>query len=249
MDTIRVTVDNAVATITLNRGKVNAINATMTDELDTAFDELAADDSVRSVVLTGEGSFFSFGFDVPELYPLPREQFTEFLATFNRFLRKLYLFPKPVIASINGHATAGGCLLTVACDYRIMADGKAKIGLNEVRIGAALFAGATAMLKSLCGQRNAEMIMLGGQLMSGSDARKLGLIDRTVDSDKVHETAKALADDWSTVSPAAFAGLKRLLREPVANQFDPLEADAIERFVDIWYSPETRELLKGVKIN
>lgn len=249
MDTIRVTIDGAVATITLDRGKVNAINSTMTDELDAALDQLAADDSVRCVVLTGEGAFFSFGFDVPELYPLSREQFTEFLVRFNQMLRKLYLFPKPVIAKINGHATAGGCLLAVACDYRFMVDGKPKIGLNEVLIGASLFAGATAMLKSLTGQRNAELLMLTGQLIVAPEARRFGLIDHAVEKEHFDETVALLAADWSTISRVAFASLKRLLREPIAQQFDPLETDSIERFVDIWYSPSSRKVLKTLKIN
>ena len=100
-----------IARITLRRGKVNAINADVVFELRTALDRAEVDDSTRAVILTGEGSFFSFGFDIPELRPYSPEEFTRFLIDFSDLYTRMYLYAKPIVAALNGHAIAGGCML------------------------------------------------------------------------------------------------------------------------------------------
>lgn len=240
--------DGEVAVLSLHRGKVNALNEDVTHDLLHRFEALAVDASVRAVVLTGRGKFFSFGLDVPELYHLSREQFTRFVEMFTELYTTVYVYPKPVIAALNGHAIAGGCMVALACDRRLMAEGKGKIGLNEVTFGSSVFAGSVEMLRACVGERNAERVLLSGEMLGGDGALALGLIDRIVPAADLLPLALEEARVMAGGDRHAFAELKRLLREPIAEAMRSREAGSIREFVRIWYSETTRKQLKGIEI-
>jgi len=153
-----------------------------------------------------------------------------------------------VVAALNGHAIAGGCMLALACDRRLMAEGKGRIGLNEVTFGSSVFAGSVAMLKACVGQRNAERVLFSGAMFDGDAALELGLVDRLAPADSLLALALEEARSLSEGDRAAFAEIKRLVRGPVAEAIRAREADSIREFVRIWYSDSTREKLKGVDI-
>ena len=113
MSFVGLTQEEGVALLTLQRGKVNAINEAVVEELLSRLEAVKADRSSGAVVLTGRGKFFSFGLDVPELYPLSREEFTGFVERFTDLYKAIYVYPKPVVAALNGHAIAGGCMLAL----------------------------------------------------------------------------------------------------------------------------------------
>ena len=238
-----------VTTLTLLRGKVNAVNGEVISELREAFAGLEQDNNCRAVVLTGAGKFFSFGFDIPHFMDYSEEKFAEFLRQFTDFYKYLYSYPKPVVASINGHAIAGGCILALACDYRTMVTGKAKIALNEVTFGSAIFAGCTEMLVNLVGQRFAEQILLTGQMYSAEAAERIGLVDEVVDEDKLNEATSKKGEELAAIDSVAYTGLKKLLRQSVIARIERLEQDSIRDFIEIWYSPSTRAQLQKVKIH
>jgi enoyl-CoA hydratase/carnithine racemase len=239
---------HGVATLTLTRGKVNAMNEEMVDHLLGTFHRLSADTDTRALILTGQGSFFSFGLDVPELYDYSPADFTRFLTKFTDLYLRLFEFPKPLIAAINGHAVAGGLMLAIACDYRVMTTGKAKISLNEITFGAAVFAGSLEILKSVTGHRNAEIIALGGKMYSAEEGKALGLTDEVCAPDAVLPRAQTVATELAARDVVAYAAVKKLLRGSVVEQIRRTEADSIRRFVEIWYSPSTREKTKGIVI-
>jgi enoyl-CoA hydratase/carnithine racemase len=103
---------------------------------------LAADADVKAVVLSGKGNFFSFGLDVPEFLQYAKDDFIRFVTKFADLYTYIFVYPKPVIAALNGHTVAGGCMLATACDYRVMVSGKARISLNEIKFGSSLFPAA-----------------------------------------------------------------------------------------------------------
>ncbi|MGC8491035.1 MAG: enoyl-CoA hydratase/isomerase family protein [Syntrophobacteraceae bacterium] len=241
--------ENGLATLSISRGKVNALNEPLVEEIDKCFAALEADPTVKGVILRGTGSFFSFGFDVPELFDYPKARFIEFLNKFDALCTRIYLFPKPVVAALNGHTTAGGCVIAIACDYRVMVTGKAKIGLNEITIGAPLFTGAVEMLRSLVGDRNAQTILLLGRLYSAEQAQILGLIDETAKEADFFERAKIVAREFSEKDRAPFEIVKRLLRKPVAERIAQETVVSIREFVDVWYSEDTRRKLREIKIH
>ncbi|MHC5114179.1 MAG: enoyl-CoA hydratase/isomerase family protein [Planctomycetota bacterium] len=247
---LTVTPPNAhgVAVVTLAHGKVNAIRREMVEALDAALDELEADDATGAVVLAGEGPFFSFGFDVPHFLDHDRAAFEAFLRAFTSLYTRLFTFPKPIVAAVNGHAVAGGWMLAQACDARVIARGNVKLGLNEVRFGAALFAGSVEILRHLAGGRGADLIAAGGQFLGPDEALALGLADALCDADALPARAVDFARHYAGVRQPSFAQIRRLVRGPVVDGYRDREDDSIERFLDIWYRPEMREALAAITI-
>jgi enoyl-CoA hydratase/carnithine racemase len=237
-----------VSILTLARGKVNALDEPMVDGLREQLRRLEHDPAVRAVVLAGQGSFFSFGFDVPVLYDYAPDDFMRFLGKFSDLYRSLFAFPKPLVAAITGHAVAGGCMLATTADCRVMATGRARISLNEVTFGASLFAGSIEVLTHLVGQRRAEAVALAGAMYSAEDAQAIGLVDEAIPPQAVVPRAVEIATDRASRDAVAYAAIKQLLRGPVAERINFCEAGSLQRFLEIWYSPSTREQLKKIQI-
>ena len=248
MSYIHVSKDGESATVTLSRGKVNALNEVMVEEITKSFEDLATDNEVKSIILTGSGKFFSFGFDVPEFLNYSKSDFIRFLEKFTNFYTYLFLFPKPIVAALNGHTIAGGCMLATACDLRLMVTGKARISLNEITFGAPVPAGSLEMLKYCVGSRNAQSIVYSGAMYSAEEAFELGLVDQVSSEVSLAADARKVAQEFAQKATSAFGSIKLLLRKPVAEQMIRRESDSILEFADIWYSEETRENLKDIKI-
>lgn len=248
MGHVHVSHDRSLAEVRLQRGKVNALNEEVVDELAACLRQLAADPGVRSVVLTGTGKFFSFGFDIPAFLDHSREAFLGYLRKFAALYRDLFGHPKPVIAAVNGHAVAGGCMLALACDGRIMAAGKGKIALNEIAFGSSLFAGSVELLRYCVGDRHAQQIAWSGTLYAPEEALALGLVDRVVSEAELLAVAREAARVHGAKEPAAFRSVKALLRGPVLEEMARREEASLREFVEIWYSEATRENLRKITI-
>jgi len=237
-----------ITTVRLNRGKVNALNESVVDELTACFREIAEDREAKAVILTGTGKFFTFGFDIPEFMGYGRKDFLRYLTKFTDFYHDLFLFPKPVVAALNGHTIAGGCMIAIACDYRIMVSGKARISLNEINFGSSLFAGSVDMIKLWMGQKNAETAVYTGAMYSAEEACRLGLVHQVAAEDGFETDALEVARQFAAKDNAPFRSIKRLLRNPVAADIRKRERDSLLEFVDIWYSEDTWSKLKDKKI-
>ncbi|MEZ5358392.1 MAG: enoyl-CoA hydratase/isomerase family protein [Candidatus Zixiibacteriota bacterium] len=248
MDFITVTNKNNISTIWLERGKVNAINEDVVAQLYSALRQLEADEATSAVILTGVGDFFSFGFDIPEFYHHTPEEFRRFVVSFTNLYTYLFLYPKPVIAALNGHTIAGGCMLSNACDYRIVAEGKAKVALNELAFGSTVFAGSVAILRAIAGQVNAERVLITGYLFDNEQALKHGLVNEVIAADELMVRSRRKAEKYGAVHGQAYASIKRLLRQPIVDSYRDLEEASIDEFIDIWYSDTLRENLKEIKI-
>jgi 3,2-trans-enoyl-CoA isomerase len=236
--------NEGIATVTLGRGKVNAINEYVIDEMADCFGMLADDHEVKAVIITGAGKFFSFGFDIPEFLRYPKVDFVRYLTKFTDFYTFLFLYPKPVVAALNGHTIAGGCMIAIACDYRIMVSGKAKIALNEINFGSSLFAGSVEMMKLLLGQRKAEEAAYSGAMYAAEEAYQRGLIDRISTEEALESDARNVALMYASRDGVAFKSIKNLLRKSAAEDMRRRERDSIREFVDIWYSESTWKTLQ-----
>ena len=248
MDFVRLSVADGIAEVKLERGKVNALNVAVVRELTTVFRRIAEDSAVRVAILTGGGKFFSFGFDIPEFLSYSRGAFTEYLVEFTALCRKMFSHPKPLVAAINGHAVAGGCMLAIACDARVMVSGKAKIGLNEIGFGSSVFAGSVRMLAYWIGERRAQQVLFGGGLHAAEDARELGLVDAVVAGPDLAGAARRAAIELAQKDPSAFRSIKGLLRRDWLEDMAARDAASIREFVDIWYSESTWRRLQGITI-
>jgi enoyl-CoA hydratase/carnithine racemase len=189
--------------------------------------------------LTGEGKFFTFGFDIPEFLSYTKEAFVRYLTKFTGLYTDIFLYPKPVVAALNGHTIAGGCMLAIACDYRIMVPGNAKISLNEINFSSSVFAGSVELMKLLLGQKQAETALLGGAMYSAEEALQLGLIDRIAAAADLGNAAMAKAREFAAQDSAAFRSIKKLLRQATAEEMMKREKASILEFIDIWYSEKT----------
>jgi enoyl-CoA hydratase len=246
---IGATTANGIATLRVEHGRVNAIRPEVVEDLERRLDELERDDAVRGVILTGTGPFFSFGFDVPHMLDFERDAFGRFLHAFTGLYTRLFLFPKPVVAAVNGHAVAGGWMLVQACDAIVVGAGNVKLGLNEVRFGAALFAGSMAILRHRAGGRTADLVAGSGAFFGPDEAVDLGLVDETCDRDALSARAGALLTHrYGGVALPAFAAIRRVVREPVVDGYRDLETPSIERFLDVWYAPGMRASLEQITI-
>ncbi|MBI4514280.1 MAG: enoyl-CoA hydratase/isomerase family protein [Deltaproteobacteria bacterium] len=235
--------DGGVRIMQLNRPPANAINSELMNALENACAAAARDPAVRAVVVTGSGKFFCGGLDLRALTGSPQEG--RQLSAFGRNdgVFALWTLPKPTIAMVNGHAIAGGGILTLACDVRIGAHGNAKIGLNETAIGLPLPAGALAITGLALTNQQARRVCLEAELYPPTVARELGILDEVVEPAKLEEACLAKARLLAAYPQAAYAYNKRALQHDavqlVLNETDEQRRAAFA----VWTSPETVQKL------
>ncbi len=248
MDFVEAQRSDRVATAKLRRGKVNALNGAVVDQLRSVLRAWEVDPEVGAVVVTGTGKFFSFGFDIPEFLSFTRQEFSDYLCNFTDLYKYVFGYPKPVVAALNGHAIAGGCMLALACDHRIMVSGKAKLSLNEITFGSSVFAGSTEMLRFWVGSANATAVLVSGAMYSAEEAKGLGLVQDVVSEEGLAERANQAAAALAQKHAPAFASIKSLLRRSIVEEMNDREAEAIREFVSIWYSEATWANLRNIEI-
>jgi enoyl-CoA hydratase/carnithine racemase len=208
--------------------------------------EAAPRDGARALVLSGQTGMFSAGLDVPVLLALDREAMSAFLLDFFGLMRALAASRIPAVAAITGHAPAGGAVLALFCDRRVMADGDFRIGLNEVQVGLSLPAVIHAALERVVGAREAERLGVGGLLVSAAEARILGLVDELAAGERVVERALELARDLVALPPRAMTATRELCRRELVELFDARQEATFARFADDWFSSETQGAMRAL---
>src|SRR5713226_8080598 len=213
--------DGERATITLNRPeKRNAISTQMIEELLGALDEAEASPA-RAVILTGAGNSFCSGMDLDALAAIARqspEQNLEDSRRMARMFRRLWSFPKPLIAAVNGAAIAGGCGIATLCDFTLAVP-EAKFGYTEVRIGFVPALVSVFLIRQI-GEKRARDLLLTGRIVDAAEAQELGLITSVVPSEKLMDAARELAGSLIASSPTSLARTKRLLCDSAAAAMD-----------------------------
>src|ERR1700687_700158 len=167
--------DGEVAIVSLRGGKANAMDEAFLRGLLRLFDEVESSNA-RAVVVIGYGNFFSAGLALPALVGMDRPALAAFMVLFESAMRRVFSFPRPVVAAVNGHAIAGGCVLGLQCDLRLMADSQIKIGLNEVQLGLGL---PSVVIEPLRLQLPASSLVptaLEGTLLTPVEAKRLRLV-------------------------------------------------------------------------
>ena len=202
----------AVAIITLQRpDQLNAIDAQTVKDLDATVARIADDDTVRAVVITGEGKAFSAGADIKEFSELATaDDFRAFLHDLERAFRRLELLAQPSVAAVNGIAFGGGLELAMACDLRV-ADARARFAVPEIKLGIVPGAGGTQRLPRLVPKAVATQMLLTGDPVDAAEALRIGLVNELVTDRPVVERAVELATTLASRAPLAVAAVKRLL--------------------------------------
>ncbi|MGE0357225.1 MAG: enoyl-CoA hydratase [Burkholderiales bacterium] len=183
-----------VATLTLNRPRqYNALSSSLLYELHAALDAIAADESVRVVVITGSGPAFCAGHDLKEMRSLPGErEVAALFSTCSAMMQKLIALPQPVVAAVNGIATAAGCQFAAQCDLAVAAD-NARFAVSGINLGLFCSTPAVPLTRNLSRKRAAEMLFTG-DFIDAETALDWGLVNRVCPPERLGETVSALAD-------------------------------------------------------
>jgi enoyl-CoA hydratase len=231
--------DGGVCLLTLDKPPANAIDEALLDELGAALDRAHDDDSVRAVVLTGAGRFFSAGFD----FAAPRRDDEVALGLYHRYRRvhaRLLSLPKPTVAMMNGHAIAGGLVIVLACDYRLGLAGDYRIGLNEVAVGASFPRAALEIVRLRLPHARVAELLLGAALYPASQATRLGVVDELFPVESFVDTVFKRAARLARFPREAYAHAKTaLVAETVAHIEAETDEEAL-RTMSVWITPESR---------
>jgi len=234
--------------IRLSRPPANALNQAMFEALEAALDTAA--ESSEAVVVSGLPGMFSAGLDVPELLQIDRDSFREMLVSFLRACRTIATMPVPTAFALTGHAPAGGLVLAVFGDYRVMSRGAYKTGLNEVQVGLVVPSMVYKALVRMIGAHAAERMLVAGEMMGSEKAAELGLVDELADDP---EATVSRGIEWCERQLAlprhAMLSMRERARRDIHGWFDSgLDADA-EHFTEMWFRDETRNILSAMVAN
>ncbi len=235
---------NEVTVLRLAHGKVSAIDLELLEGIADELEKIEKSQA-RAVVVTGTGNSFSAGVDLFRVLDGGEAYLDRFLPVLSRSLVRLFTFPLPVVAAINGHAIAGGCILACACDYRVMALGKGKIGVPELVVGVPFPLIALEILRDLIPDRHLQEVVYTGNTYPVEFARERGLVDELVDSTKLLDRACELAEQFAAIPAESFRITKQQLRRHVMHRWE-LEAEEVDRQVAAaWASPDVQAVIRS----
>jgi len=227
-----------IAVLTMRHGKANAMDATFCADLIKRLDELRTSPA-RAIVITGQGKIFSAGVDLVRALDGGPDYFRQFLPPLRRAFEEVFFYEKPIVAAVNGHAIAGGCVLTCAADRRLMAQGDGRIGITELLVGVPFPVIALEIMRSAAAPQHFERIVYSGATFAPDAAVGLGLVDEVAPADALLERAITAAEKLAALGPDAFALTKRQTREPARERIEK-DGPRFDPAVDaIWYAPET----------
>ncbi|MBI1884714.1 MAG: enoyl-CoA hydratase/isomerase family protein [Chloroflexi bacterium] len=246
MSTVRVDDhEGCVRLLTLDRPPANAIDETLLRDLSLALNHAKDDDSVRAVVVTGAGRFFSGGLDLVQALRRDEESAQKNLEIFRDALLSLLAFPKPTVAAVNGHAIAGGLIIALACDFGLGLDEDYVIGLNEVAIGASYPRVALEIVRLRLPHPQANELLLGGELYRASDGLRLGVVQELLPSQDFEEAAVRRAARLGAFPREAYAHTKAAIIEPAVERLKAETPEEASRGAAIWRTPESQAALIG----
>jgi enoyl-CoA hydratase len=234
---------DGVRVLRLAHGKVSAMDI----ELGQAFTaelKAAADASVRAVVVTGTGSSFSAGVDLFRLIKDGPSYGERFLPVLDTMLRDALTYPKPLIAAVNGHAIAGGCILAAACDRRIMAEGTGRMGVPELVVGVPFPALPLQIVAARMADSAFRDLVFSGRTVQVDEALALGLVDEKCPADGLLARAIAVANQLATIPAGTFALTKEAFTRLILDRTACL-SDLNARVVHAWMQPHTYDTIRA----
>lgn len=228
-----------ITEVRLAHKPVNALGPGLVRDLDTALNDAVA--SADAVVLSGMPGIFSAGLDVVELLPLRRNDIRAFWQAFFTLLDTIANSPIPVAAAITGHSPAGGALVGLMTDYRVMCRGKYRIGLNETRVGLVIAPLLQDSLAWLVGPRTAEKMIVSGALIGPEAALDAGLVDALEDDPEATvQHAIGWCRELLALPRRAMLGNRTIARTRYREAFAQRRDTGVETMTQVWFSDETQ---------
>jgi enoyl-CoA hydratase len=226
-----------ILTLRLAHGKASALDVELLDALLRELDGVSED--VRALILTGTGSIFSAGVDLFRLTQGGADYVRRFLPLLSRFLRTLFAFPRPVVAAANGHAIAGGCVIVLAADARLMAEGAGRIGVPELLVGVPFPAAALEVVRFAVPRDKLQSLIYTGRTLPPQEALAAGLVDEVVAADDLLARAQETARQLALIPPQVYRLTKQSLRAEALERIDRASEAQDQAALEVWSAAET----------
>ena len=242
---IRIERRSRIGVLTLDKSRGNAIDPPLVEALIDSARQLGGDGEVRGVLLaSAHPKLFSPGLDLVTLVEFDRPAMQHFMLRFAEMVSTLYALPKPLVAAVSGHAIAGGCILALTADWRLLARG-AQIGLNEVKVGVPLPWSVAILLKASVPPQALARVALLGRNFADEDALAAGLADELAAGDGFHAASLARLEEFAEKDSASFAGIKSNLREANLASMRAEESARLGAWLDGWFSEPTQTRIRA----
>lgn len=242
---ITVNTSDSISIVTMEHGKGNAMNLDFIDSFNKALDD-AEKENPRSLILTGHGKIFSAGLNLIEAYEYDPSTMQKFVEGFDDLFERFFKFPAPTVIATNGHAIAGGCILCMCGDYRLM-NHEATIGLNEVLVGIPFPGAALEIARNALQPKNWPEWMYQGKRFSAQEAFADGVIHFKNSDGNILEKATAKAKELIQAPLPAVKEVKALLKQPIVDRIKATAEVSRKRFIEHWFSKEGRESMGRIR--
>jgi len=244
---IRLERTGGLVTARFDKPRGNSIDEPFVMELAQVARDLGADPSVQGVMLaSAHPKLFCPGLDLVTLLEYDRPAMQRFMGLFTEMVRALYSLRKPLVAAIGGHAVAGGCILALTADYRVLKRGGVQIGLNEVKVGVPLPWSVMVLLRASVPPSALTPVALLGRNFADEDALATGLADQLADADLFDDFCRARLEEFAEKDLAAVAVTKAYLRDGVLREMRSRETEEASVWLDRWFSDSARERIRQI---
>lgn len=240
---LNLTNHDGIREIQLARPPVNALNLDLLRALRAAVND-SVRDGTRGIVLSGAQGLFSAGVDVPALLGRDRAGVREYWREFFALCATLARAPIPLVAAITGHSPAGGAVLALFCDYRVMAEGPYRIGLNEVQVGLIVPEAIQLALRRVVGTYRAERLLVSGSMIDSAQALACGFVDELTGVDHVITRALHWLGELLALPSHAMLATRTLARADLAIAYADPDALPLDDFVEAFFHPQTQAVLQ-----
>jgi enoyl-CoA hydratase len=240
---VKIEINQGIAILTVNRpDAMNSLNNEVLNDLFDAFTQVAKDESVMAIILTGEGKAFVAGADIAAMHTMNPDMARELSSNGHRVMNLIESTPKPVIAAVNGFALGGGCELALACDIRVASE-RAKFGQPEVNLGIIPGFGGTLRLPRLVGKGMGKLLIMTGDIIDAQEASRIGLVEKVVAPEHLIEATTALAAKIVSKAPLAVASAKAIIDEGYNMNISEACTLEIEAFAQLF---GTKDKIEGI---
>ncbi len=245
MSVLRLESRGRIRIVRLDKARGNAIDETMAEDLVRVTDELAGDDDVHGVLLaSAHATLFCPGLDLISLVEYDRAGMERFIGKFAEAVWSLYGLRKPVVAALAGHAVAGGCVLALSADQRILRSGGVQMGMAEVGLGVPLPWSVAVLLRATLSPASLTRVALLGRNFSDHEAIAVGLADELCETEGFEETCLERLSRFAEKDSEALGRTKSYLRASALAEMKAHEKEHVQEFLDGWFSEPTRERLR-----
>lgn len=239
----RIEHEGGIRELRMARPPVNALNGELIRALRAGIEQ-APVEGAQALVMSGSPGLFSAGLDVPALLQLDRAAMRAFWRDFLGLCSALARSPIPSVVAVTGHAPAGGAVIALFCDFRVMAHGAYRIGLNEVQVGLTVPDCIQAALRRIVGVYRAERLLVEGTMLDAETAHAIGLIDELADADHVLARATGWLVELLKLPRGAMLGTRASARADLAALFADPDALPVESLLDTWFASEAQTTLR-----